>query len=225
MPPEIVPPATQAPNLTLELAEFRESGHGGAIQVASVTIRVLSSHPVASAQYTRVLEKENDFYLTSTTRSAQVGIFDDALPSLDAALALARLQSPTMHAVLVCSSCDENDALHWLLEGVRGIVPYERYEQDLPRAVRQVADGQLWFPATVISRWMQIDRGNGSPKVDSHLTPREQEVAGFVMRRLSNKEIASLLRISERTVKFHIGNIFTKMHIHSRSELVRNTLQ
>ena len=177
---------------------------------------------MASAQYTRVLEKENDFLLTSTARSAQIGIFDDALPFLEAALALARLQAPAMYPVLVCSSCDENDALHWLLEGVRGIVPYERYEQDLPRAVRQVADGQLWFPASVVTRWMKMDHTNDSAKPDSRLTPREREVAGFVMRRLSNKEIASLLRISERTVKFHIGNIFNKMHVHSRTELLRN---
>lgn len=187
-----------------------------------VTIRLFSSHPVAAGQYTRLLKRENGFCLESDNGQAQVGIFDDELPSLEAALALARIQAPTMRPVIVCSSCDENDLLHWILEGVWGAVPYERYEDDLPRAVRQVAEGQLWFPAPVVARWMKLDHSNDSPKPGSHLTPREKEIFSMVHRRLSNKEIASLLRISERTVKFHVGNIFTKLHVHSRLELVSN---
>lgn len=187
-----------------------------------ITIRVLSSHPVATNQYERLLRNESDFCLTPANGPAMVGIFDDELPSLEAALALARIQSPTMRAVLVCSSCDENDLLHWILEGVWGAVPYEHYEQDLPRAVRQVVEGHLWFPAYVVARWMKLDHSSGIPEPDSHLTPREREIISMVHRKMSNKEIASLLRISERTVKFHITNIFAKLHVHSRSELLNN---
>ena len=51
------------------------------------------------------------------------------------------------------------------------------------------------------------------------LTPREREVMEFLLRRLSNKEIAEILGISERTVKFHVGNILNKLHVNSRQEL------
>jgi DNA-binding CsgD family transcriptional regulator len=53
------------------------------------------------------------------------------------------------------------------------------------------------------------------------LTRREEEVLGGVMRRFSNKEIAALLSLSERTVKFHVSSLLTKFRVPGRMELVR----
>lgn len=52
------------------------------------------------------------------------------------------------------------------------------------------------------------------------LTAREQEVAQLVLAGKSNKEIASALFVSERTVEFHLQNIYTKFQVKSRVELV-----
>jgi DNA-binding CsgD family transcriptional regulator len=54
----------------------------------------------------------------------------------------------------------------------------------------------------------------------SHLSPREREVVQLVAMGLRNKEIAARLRISERTVKFHLGRIFAKLGVDSRTELL-----
>jgi DNA-binding CsgD family transcriptional regulator len=53
------------------------------------------------------------------------------------------------------------------------------------------------------------------------LTRREEEVLGGVMRSLANKEIAALLNLSERTVKFHVSSLLTKFRVRGRMELVR----
>lgn len=53
------------------------------------------------------------------------------------------------------------------------------------------------------------------------LTPREQEVARLLARRLTNKEIADKLVISDRTVESHVAHLFQKLEVHSRSELRR----
>ena len=66
---------------------------------------------------------------------------------------------------------------------------------------------------------MRFDAERRASAMQVSLTPREQEVLDFLLRRLSNKEIASILRISERTIKFHVGNIFHKLHVTSRQEL------
>lgn len=53
------------------------------------------------------------------------------------------------------------------------------------------------------------------------LTRREEEVLGGVMRSLANKEIASTLNLSERTVKFHVSSLLAKFRVRGRMELVR----
>jgi DNA-binding CsgD family transcriptional regulator len=53
------------------------------------------------------------------------------------------------------------------------------------------------------------------------LTRREEEVLAGVLGSLSNKEIASNLNISERTVKFHVSSLLAKFRVHGRMELVR----
>ena len=53
------------------------------------------------------------------------------------------------------------------------------------------------------------------------LTPREQEVIGFVTAGLMNKQIAAELGVSEVTVKVHRGNVMKKMGAHSIADLVR----
>jgi non-specific serine/threonine protein kinase len=51
------------------------------------------------------------------------------------------------------------------------------------------------------------------------LTRREKEVASLVARRLTNRQIASELFLSERTVDYHVANIFKKLNLHSREQV------
>jgi DNA-binding CsgD family transcriptional regulator len=60
-----------------------------------------------------------------------------------------------------------------------------------------------------------------SVKTSVNLTRREKEVLDGVLRSLANKEIASELNLSERTVKFHVSSLLSKFKVHSRMELMR----
>ena len=55
------------------------------------------------------------------------------------------------------------------------------------------------------------------------LTRREQEVLDGILRSLANKEIASELNLSERTVKFHVSSLLAKFKVRGRMELMRET--
>jgi DNA-binding NarL/FixJ family response regulator len=184
-----------------------------------IATRLFVSHPVAAAQYVRLVSAEKDLRLAGEGNNFAVGVFDGELSSLEATLTVVRLKFPSMRALLLSFPSDEEACLRWAIRGVWGLVPYERYEQDLPRAIRQLAAGQLWFPPAVVTRWMQLDTARRESALRLPLTRREREVMEFLTRRLSNKEIAGILRISERTVKFHVGNILNKLHVSSRQEL------
>jgi DNA-binding NarL/FixJ family response regulator len=64
-----------------------------------------------------------------------------------------------------------------------------------------------------------------SVKTNVKLTRREKEVLDGILRSLANKEIASELNLSERTVKFHVSSLLAKFKVHSRMELMRETSQ
>lgn len=187
--------------------------------MAPIIIRVFASHPVAGAQYTRVLTGERDFRLVSDEDPFQVGVFDGEAASAESVLTMNRLKFPSMRSLLLSFPCDENECVRWLFRGVWGLVTYDSYEEELARAVRHLAEGQLWFPAPVVVRWMQFDETRRASALHVSLTQREREVMEFLLRRLSNKEIGTILRISETTVKFHVGHIFKKLHVSSRQEL------
>lgn len=184
-----------------------------------VLVRIFASHPVALRQYTSALAAEGDVRLVSGDGGFNVGVFDGDPLHLERSLALARAKVPSMKPVLVADLCDQDECLRRILNGFWGLVAYSRYEQDLARAVRQVAAGQLWLPPQAVIRWMQTDVAMQGGAHAHGLTWREREVTELVVRRLSNKEIAGVLRISERTAKFHVGNVLSKLRVTSRQEL------
>ena len=187
--------------------------------MSTTTVRIFSSHPVLTAQYTRAMESDPSIQLVSERDAFDVGVFDGGLPSLDATLLATRVMLPLMRPVLLWACCDENSCLQWVLRGIWGIVSYDRYEQDLPNAVRYVAAGQLWVPPLVVARCMQIETTGRSTVPHVALTDREREVLQLLQRRLSNKEIAGILRISGHTAKFHVRNILSKLKLRSRQDL------
>ncbi len=182
-------------------------------------VRIFSSHPIALAQFRRLLCSDKAFQVVEGEDHCEMGVFDSELPSLDAILNLAILQNPLLRPLLVTSDCSDSICLHWLMRGMWGIVSYERYEEELCQALRSLAHGQLWVPASAITQYLRFEKGNRFPSVSFNLTEREREILGLLLRRLSNKEIAAILRISLRTVKFHVGNILNKLQATSRKDL------
>jgi len=180
---------------------------------------VFASHPIITAQYTRVLSAERDVRFAPKQKRVDVGVFDGQLPCLEATLTMARLGCPSMRSLLLSHPVAEDECLRWMFRGVRGMVSYERYEKELSKAVRMLAQGQLYFPPQVVNRWNRIDSRVRAATQCLPLTRRELEVAGLLSRRLSNKQIATILGLTARTVKFHVGNILTKAGLRSRYEL------
>jgi len=111
--------------------------------------------------------------------------------------------------------------LRLLVMGAQGYVAHANVSHFLARAILCVAAGQLWVSQEVLREFL-FEVGRILRKDVHHrqtTTPREDEILELVRRRLSNREIADLLQIRVSTVKFHISNIFSKMHASRRREL------
>ena len=107
-----------------------------------------------------------------------------------------------------------------LLElGIDGLMEYEDVESHLVTAIKQISAGGTWHSPTVEMHMLRIVK-RFARKSSGALTFRELDIVQLVRQRLSNKEIAGLLVVEESTVKFHLGNIFCKLNIGTRDELL-----
>jgi DNA-binding NarL/FixJ family response regulator len=105
--------------------------------------------------------------------------------------------------------------------GAKGILFKSASLDEITRSVRKVAAGKYQFPKDLAEsvRRRQSRRQKISQWPGHQLTPREKEVARFVIRGLSNKEIGLEMHLSEGTVKIHLHNIFKKLNIANRTSL------
>jgi len=97
---------------------------------------------------------------------------------------------------------------------------------ELIKAIRTTHAGELWAERKVLSQvvdsLLQRMEGLNTPlaALRETLTEREEEVVKWVIHGMMNKEIAAQLGISEKTVKAHLGNIFSKLKVSRRLQLL-----
>jgi two-component system, NarL family, nitrate/nitrite response regulator NarL len=109
--------------------------------------------------------------------------------------------------------------------GAHGIVLKTSTPRVLLNSLRSVMAGQYWLESESVAVLVQalresLSQGNGakSPK-DYGLTPREVEIMTKIATGSSNRQVGEDFSISERTVKHHLTNIFTKIGVSSRLQL------
>jgi two-component system, NarL family, response regulator YdfI len=106
---------------------------------------------------------------------------------------------------------------------VRSVLPRFATADEIVTAVEAVALGLVVFHPAVLEQLptaLKPDLHDPSAPPLQALSPRETEVLHMLADGLGNKEIAWRLRISEHTVKFHVGSIFNKLNASSRVEAV-----
>jgi DNA-binding NarL/FixJ family response regulator len=88
-----------------------------------------------------------------------------------------------------------------------------------------VAAGGFWVPRETLSRFVDSILSTTQGRrlrtdAPGELSRREQEVLSSLLENLANKEVASRLNISERTVKFHVSNLLAKFGVRRRADLI-----
>jgi DNA-binding NarL/FixJ family response regulator len=127
-------------------------------------------------------------------------------------------------ALLPAEGSTPADQLRVLYLGALGIVVLSAdLEKELPMAVHSVASGRLWISRGTLNEYVRQNNLIATRLLSENqrFTAREEQVVKFIIRGFSNKQIGSLLTISERTVKFHVSNILQKAKAQNREELLQ----
>lgn len=129
-------------------------------------------------------------------------------------------------AVLVLTMLQDDATVFAALDaGARGYLLKESGRADLARALDAVGSGQAILDGAVAGRVLAGAGGGGrSPGPDPAafplLTEREREVLDLLARGLTNAAIAARLHLSDKTVRNHVSNVFTKLHVGDRAAAV-----
>ncbi|MDY7086923.1 MAG: response regulator transcription factor [Actinomycetota bacterium] len=155
-----------------------------------------------------------------------VVLMDVRMPVKNGIEATAEICAATEARVLVLTTFDLDeyvyDALH---AGASGFLLKNMRRAELVSAVRTIAAGDSLLAPSVTRRLItdMIERNPPTPGAArplKSLTPRETDTLRLVARGLSNLEVAAELHVSENTVKTHVSNMLTKLHLRDRVQAV-----
>ena len=154
-----------------------------------------------------------------------VVVMDLHMPDLDGVAATRQIvhDSPRI-AVLVLTMFDDDDSVFAAMRaGARGYLLKGTNQAEVVRAVHAVGAGGAMFGPAVAQRVIEFfarPRPAGTPLVFPQLTDREHELLDLLAQGLSNAAIAGRLRISDKTVRNHVSNIFTKLAVADRAQAI-----
>jgi DNA-binding NarL/FixJ family response regulator len=158
------------------------------------------------------------------TEKPDVAILDVAMPRMTGLQATHEIkkQAPDTQVLILSMHDDERYLFEALRAGAAGYVLKQSADQDLLDAVRAAARGEPFLTPAAQQTLIRdfLERGE-----QPELTPREQEVVKLIAEAHTNKEIARILHLSEKTVESHRANVLQKLGMRDRVELVRYAIR
>ncbi len=131
------------------------------------------------------------------------------------ATGIIRRELPDTEVIALTSVLEDASVVGAIKAGAIGYLLKDTDGPELLRAIRAASEGQVQLSPKAAARLVREVRVPESPE---KLTERETDVLRLVAQGLANKEIARKLDIGEKTVKTHVSNIFSKLHVVSRTQ-------
>jgi two-component system, NarL family, response regulator LiaR len=149
-------------------------------------------------------------------------LMDLVMPKLDgvAAMRALREQAPDSRVIVLTSFLDDERLLPAIQAGAAGYLLKNVEPTELARAIRAAERGEAIIDPTAAARLVEAIAENSRPVIaePERLTRREREVLELIAAGRSNKRIALELRISEKTVKTHVGHLLAKLGVADRTQ-------
>ncbi|MBN2149015.1 MAG: response regulator transcription factor [Anaerolineales bacterium] len=151
-----------------------------------------------------------------------VVLMDLIMPGMDGVETTRRIKkiSPRTQVVVLTSYHEDAHIFPALRAGAISYVLKDMRMEDLAKVVYRAAKGEVTLHPRVAERVLQNLRGDvtDDERLFTDLTEREQAVLRLIANGLTNNQIAEKLVISENTVKGHVSNILSKLHLADRTQ-------
>jgi NarL family two-component system response regulator LiaR len=200
----------------------------------SVTVLLVDDHAVVRGGVRAFLESQPDIEVVGEAGSGEeavrhaerlapdVVLMDLVMPGMDGIEATRRVRqvSPRSRVVILTSFSDDSYIFPALKAGALSYLLKDAEPEEVVAAVRAAARDEVTVHPRIAARLIRQVRGEEEQPVNpfTELTEREQEVLLLIARGHTNAEIAANLVISEKTVKAHVSNVLSKLHLADRTQ-------
>jgi len=198
------------------------------------SILIADDHEVVRNGIRSYLEKISDFHVIGEASSGEetliqvadqipdIVLLDLIMPGMDGIETIRHIRqiSPRTEVVVLTSYHEDAHIFPALKAGAISYILKDMKMDKLVEALHRAVQGEVTLHPIVASRVLQNIRGEGGDEspLFTELTDRETDVLKLIAAGLTNSQIAEKLVISENTVKGHVSNILSKLHLADRTQ-------
>ncbi len=202
----------------------------------TVSVVLADDHPIVLKGLESLLRTEGEFEIVARCTNGEDAlravrdlrpdllVLDLNMPRLDGLAVMRELQRAGLRTrvVLLAAEIGKRQAVEALRLGVGGILLKEQAPDLLVNCLRKVHQGEQWYDHRSMGMLLDslLAREAGMREAAATLTPRELELSRLAAGGMRTAQIAERLHITEGTVKLHLHNIYEKLNIRTRVELV-----
>jgi NarL family two-component system response regulator LiaR len=199
-----------------------------------ITILIVDDHAVVRQGVRAFLDTQPDLKVVGEAASGEAGIelaiqcvpdvvlMDLVMPGMDGVEATRRLKrvSPRSQVVVLTSYHEDEYIFPAIRAGALSYILKDIGPRELADVVRMAANGEVVLNSRVAARVIQELQGIREDQANpfTELSERELEVLRLIAAGLSNADIAEKLVLSDKTIKGHVSNILSKLHLVDRTQ-------
>jgi two-component system, NarL family, response regulator LiaR len=206
------------------------------MSAAKIRVVVVDDHPMVRTGLAAAIGAQTDLELIGEAGDGRealsvvarlrpdVVLMDISMPHLDGISAMSQLRPtlPSTKFLMLTSSGEPVEVRRAIAAGANGYLLKNASAADLAQMIRNAHMGRRVFAPEVADAMISATL---EPAPGADLTPRERELLALMTRGMNNQEIAAELAVALPTVKFHVTNILSKLHVDNRTEAVLKALK
>ena len=205
-----------------------------------ISILIAEDHTMVREGICMMLKLESDLHVVGQAHNGReavamamelcpdVILMDIAMPGLNGLEATRQLAKalPASRIIILSAHADDAYVSSAVSSGAVGFLLKQDSAHDVCHAIREVCGGKIYYSKSISRRFVRInpqsyDRKGNVGRKNTGLTSREMEVLQLIAEGKANKETASELGISIKTVEKHRGHLMQKLDIHDTAGLTR----